>query len=96
MLFFAGLQPDDPLNNDVFGGLLGGDNFGDENFGEGVLPQLEDLPPLTSFEVTLDPIKESEKKDDEVEKMETDEVTEEKKMANETEESPALTGSSLY
>ena len=91
----SGLQPDDPLNNDVFGGLLGGDGFGDE-FGESVLPPLEELPPLA--DVSLDPIKEAaETKDgDTVEKMETDEVREEgTKPVQEVEESPELLGKTM-
>jgi hypothetical protein len=73
--------------------LLGGDGFGDE-FGEGVLPPLEDLPPLAAYDA-LDPIKEAETKDDGVEKMETDEAPEEKKTTEEAEDSPELAGKIL-
>ena len=81
------------MNNDVFGGLLGGDGFGDE-FGEGVLPPLEELPPMAAYDVSLDPIQEVEtKNEDTVEKMETDEAMEEqKKPETEIEQSPELPG----
>ena len=81
------------MNNDVFGGLLGGDGFGDE-FGEGVLPPLEELPPMAAYDVSLDPIQEVEtKNEDTVEKMETDEAMEEqKKPGTEIEQSPELPG----
>ena len=71
--------------------MLGGDGFGDE-FGEGVLPPLEELPPLAAYDVSLDPIKETESKDDGVEKMETDEVAEQEKKTEEDEGSPEIAG----
>jgi hypothetical protein len=104
-IFLPGIQQDDPLNNDVFGGLLGNDGFGDE-FGEGVLPPLEDLPPLAAYDASLDPLKEAEGREGAVELMETDELREqeektaeeegrtageEKKTTEETEDSPELT-----
>lgn len=77
---------DDPIHDDGFGGLandiLGGDGFGDE-FGEGVLPPLEDLPSLSALDVTLEPLKEIEAEsngiNEEENKMEMDEnkITEE-------------------
>ena len=77
----------------MFGGLLGGDGFGDE-FGEGVLPPLEELPPLAAYDATLDSIKEVETKDVDVEeKMEVDEATEqEKKTAVDAVDSPEIAG----
>ena len=71
--------------------MLGGDGFGDE-FGEGVLPPLEELPPLAAYDVSLDPIKETESKDDGVEKMETDEVAVQEKKAEEDDGSPEIVG----
>lgn len=55
------LELDEHIRDDGFGGLandiLGGDGFGDE-FGEGILPPLEDLPTLSAFDVTLEPLQE--------------------------------------
>ena len=76
-IFSSGLQLDEPLRRDDFGlgnDILGGDGFGDE-FGEGVLPPLEDLPTISGLDVTLDPLRDvTENGEVNVEqKMETDE-----------------------
>lgn len=55
-----------------------------------MLPPLEDLPTLAEIDVSLDPIQESDKNNDE--KMDVDEPLEKAKTTDVNDESPDLTG----
>lgn len=55
-----------------------------------MLPPLEDLPTLAEIDVSLDPIQESDKNNDE--KMDVDEPLEKTKTTDVNDESPDLTG----